>query len=108
MRDYFHVVDLALAHVAAVEKVRLLDPVEIINIGTGNGLSVLEIVQEFERISGVSLNLRMAPRRPGDVSALWADVTKASRKLGFQSNHGIAEMCRDTWNWQSRNKFGYE
>jgi UDP-glucose 4-epimerase len=107
VRDYIHVVDLALAHIAAIEQISALGPFEVINIGTGKGFSVLEMVQEFKRQSGQEVNFKIIPRRLGDAPAVWADASKASLKLGFQANRGAAEMCLDTWRWQSRNPDGY-
>jgi UDP-glucose 4-epimerase len=108
VRDYIHVVDLARAHVAAVDHIRELGPFEAVNIGTGNGISVLQMVSEFEQQSSNKINYRIAPRRPGDAAEVWADVSKAKRMLGFQAKFGVSEMCRDTWRWQSANPNGYQ
>ena len=108
VRDYIHVVDLARAHVAAVDHIRELRPFEAINIGTGNGISVLQIVSEFEQQSCNQVNYQTAPRRPGDAAEVWADVSKAKRVLGFRAKFGVPEMCRDTWHWQSANPNGYQ
>ena len=108
VRDYIHVVDLAQAHVAAMEKMNSLQPFEAINIGTGEGLSVLQIVKEFQIQSGKAVRYQIAPRRPGDAPAVWADATKAINKIGFKAVRGISEMCRDTWRWQSSNPTGFE
>lgn len=107
VRDYIHVVDLAQAHVAAVEQIATLAPFDFINIGTGNGLSVLQMVKEFEKQSGTVVKFEIVPRRPGDAPAVWADASKAAEKLGFIAKYGVAEMCRDTWRWQSSNPNGY-
>ena len=107
VRDYIHVVDLAQAHVAAVEKIAELAPFEVINIGTGNGLSVLQMVKEFENQSGTVVKFQIAPRRPGDAPRVWADASKAKEKLGFTAKYGAVEMCQDTWRWQSLNPNGY-
>ena len=107
VRDYIHVVDLAQAHVAAVEHLETLDPFEVINIGTGEGLSVLQMVKEFESQSGKSVGYQIGPRRPGDAPAVWADATKAINKIGFKAVRGINEMCKDTWRWQSANPRGF-
>ena len=102
IRDYIYVVDLAKAHVVAVQ--RLLDgtgaAVEIFNVGTGHGNSVLEVVQTFEQATGVKLNYRIGPPRPGDVPAIYADVTKATDELGFQTTATLAEALRSAWKWQ--------
>ena len=108
VRDYIHVCDLAQAHVAAVEKMSELAPFEAINIGTGRGVSVLEIVREFERQSDKKINFKFVSRRVGDAPAVWADDSKAVRKLQFKAKLGIAEMCRDTWNWTQKNPQGYK
>lgn len=107
VRDYIHVVDLAQAHVAAVEKIAELAPFEVINIGTANGLSVLQMVKEFENQSGTAVKFQIAPRRPGDAPTVWADASKAKEKLGFTAKYGAVEMCQDTWRWQSLNPNGY-
>ena len=107
VRDYIHVVDLAQAHVAAVEQLETLDSFEVINIGTGEGLSVLQMVNEFEKQSGKTVKFQIAARRPGDAPAVWADVAKAINKIGFKAKRGIVEMCQDTWHWQSANPTGY-
>ena len=107
VRDYIHVVDLAQAHVAAVEQLETLEDFEAINIGTGEGFSVLQMVKEFEIQSGETVRYQIAPRRPGDAPAVWADATKAINKIDFNATRGIAEMCRDTWHWQSSNPTGY-
>lgn len=108
VRDYIHVVDLARAHVAAVDYIQELAPFEAINVGTGNGMSVLQMVSEFELQSGKKVNFQIAPPRPGDAAEVWADVSKATRMLGFQAKFGASEMCRDTWRWQSANPNGYK
>lgn len=107
VRDYIHVVDLAHAHVAAVEKIETLEPFEVINVGTGKGLSVLQMIQEFEKQSGKTIAYRVVQRRPGDAPEVWADATKATDKIGFKSSFGIVEMCQDTWRWQRKNPTGY-
>jgi len=107
VRDYIHVTDLALAHLAAVEQIIALGSFEAINIGTGNGLSVLQMVNEFEEKSGKIVKYQIASRRQGDAPAVWADVSKAALKLNFQAKRGVEEMCRDTWRWQSANPNGY-
>lgn len=107
VRDYIHVVDLARAHVAAVEQFSTLESFEVINIGTGKGLSVLQIVKEFEKQSGKLVAYQIGQRRPGDAPAVWADASKAIDKIGFQAIRGIVEMCKDTWRWQNANPRGY-
>lgn len=107
VRDYVHVVDLAQAHVAAVEQLETLNTFEVINIGTGKGLSVLQMVKEFEKQSGKSVGYQIGPRRPGDAPAVWAEVSKAIERIGFKASRGIVEMCQDTWRWQDANPTGY-
>ena len=107
VRDYIHVVDLALAHVAAVEQISSLAAFEAINIGAGEGLSVLQMVHEFEKQSGKTVKFQIGPRRPGDAPSVWADASKAAEKIGFTAKRGVSEMCRDTWTWQSQNPNGY-
>ena len=107
IRDYIHVVDLAQAHVAALKKISSFAAFEAINIGTGEGLSVLQMVNEFEKQSGKSVEYQIARRRSGDAPAVWADASKAAGTIGFTANRGAAEMCRDTWIWQSQNPNGY-
>ena len=107
VRDYIHVVDLAQAHIAAVEQINTLEPFEVINVGTGEGFSVLQLVKEFEKQSGKKIAYQIGQRRPGDAPALWADATKAISKIGFSATRGIVEMCQDTWRWQSENPTGY-
>ena len=107
VRDYIHVVDLAQAHIAALEQIDTLKPFEVINIGTGAGLSVLQMVREFERQSGKTVRFQITQRRPGDAPAVWAEASKAIDKIGFTAARGIVEMCQDTWRWQSANPTGY-
>lgn len=107
VRDYIHVVDLAQAHVAAVEQLETLEPFEVINIGTGAGVSVLQMIKEFEKQSGKQIRYQICQRRPGDAPAVWAEASKAVEKIGFKPSHGIVEMCQDTWHWQSSNPTGY-
>ncbi|GAB3574140.1 NAD-dependent epimerase/dehydratase family protein [Hymenobacter daeguensis] len=103
IRDYIHVVDLAKAHIVAVQ--RLLDRkagevVETFNVGTGNGNSVLEVVQTFEKATGQKLNYSIGPRRPGDVPAIYADATKAEQVLGFKTETSLADSLASAWKWQ--------
>ena len=107
VRDYIHVVDLAQAHIAALEQINTLEPFEVINIGTGEGISVLQMVKEFEKQSGRTVRYQISQRRQGDAPAVWADAAKAINKLGFKATRGIVEMCQDTWRWQEANFTGY-
>lgn len=107
VRDYIHVLDLAEAHIAAVERIDQLEPFEAFNIGTGAGLSVLQMVKEFEKQSGTPIAYRISQRRQGDAPAVWADATKARDKIDFRASRTIVEMCQDTWRWQCNNPTGY-
>jgi UDP-glucose 4-epimerase len=105
IRDYIHVVDLALAHVVAVR--RLLEsrgkrPFEYFNIGTGTGHTVLEVVRAFEKVSGVKLPYRIVERRPGDIEQVWADTALANRELGWKAERGLEEMLASAWAWEQR------
>ena len=107
VRDYIHVVDLAEAHARALECAATRRGTLALNVGTGNGYSVLELIAAFERVSGKPVPFDIAPRRPGDVAALWADPTHAMELLGWTADRGVAAMCEDTWRWQMRNPNGY-
>lgn len=108
VRDYIHVVDLARGHIAAINKLLEKPGVVVYNLGTGNGYSVLQVVDAFEKASGRKVNYKIVPRRPGDVAACYADPTKAREELHWQAEFGIEEMCRDSWNWQSKNPNGFD
>lgn len=107
IRDYIHVTDLARAHVAAIEKQINLQPFEAINLGSGKGTSVLELVEAFEIVSGVKIELKICSPRDGDVAESWANSMTASHKLGWKTTLSLREMCRDTWAWQKNNPTGY-
>lgn len=107
VRDYIHVVDLALGHLKALEKLSANPGVVAYNLGTGQGYSVLDVVHAFERASGRNIPYQIAPRRPGDVAASFADPTKARIELGWAATRGLDDMCRDAWRWQSNNPDGY-
>ena len=108
VRDYIHVVDLALGHIKAVERVLKKTGVDIYNLGTGNGYSVLDVVETFKRVNGVDVPYKIAPRRPGDIATCYANADKAYRELGWKAERNLEDMCRDTWNWQKKNPNGYE
>ena len=108
VRDYIHVVDLALGHLKALEKLNSKPGLVIYNLGTGNGSSVLDMVKAFEEASGKSVPYKIAPRRPGDIAECYADPLKAERELGWKAVRGIKEMCQDAWRWQSQNPNGYK
>ncbi|MDY6826531.1 MAG: UDP-glucose 4-epimerase GalE [Bacillota bacterium] len=102
VRDYIHVMDLAEGHLAAMEK--LTPGVQVFNLGTGRGTTVLELVRAFEEATGVKIPYKVVGRRPGDVSAAYADVSKAKKELGWQAKRGLKEMCRDAWGFEQGNK----
>ena len=108
VRDYIHVMDLAAGHVAALAWMDGKTGCEVFNLGTGRGTSVLEIVKAFSEACGKELPYVIEPRRAGDVTANYADCTKAKEMLGWEAQYDIADMCRDGWNWQSHNPNGYE
>ena len=107
VRDYIHVTDLARAHLAAIEWTARARGCEAFNLGTGKGVSVLEMVKAFSEASGRPIPVRIAPRRPGDVATCFADASKAEAELGWRAELGLDEMCRSAWHWQSRNPDGY-
>lgn len=107
VRDYIHVVDLTEGHLQALEALQTRTGAHVWNLGTGQGYSVLEMVQAFESASGRPVPFRMAPRRPGDIATSYADPAKAERELGWRARRGLDEMMRDAWRWQSMNPEGY-
>ncbi len=103
IRDYIHVVDLAKAHVIAVDRMlngKMKKQCEVFNLGTGNGFSVLEVINSFEKVSGVKLNYKIVDRRPGDVIEVWADTSFANKELGWKAEKGLDEMMLSAWNWE--------
>ena len=108
VRDYIHVVDLAKAHLAALNWLDNKPGLDVFNIGTGHGYSVLDIVKAYEKATGKKINYKIAPRRPGDIDECYADPTKAREVLGWEAKLGIDEMCRDAANWQEKNPNGYD
>ncbi|CAD6332585.1 unnamed protein product [Miscanthus lutarioriparius] len=110
VRDYIHVVDLADGHIAALRKLyEDSDKIgcEVYNLGTGKGTSVLEMVAAFEKVSGKKIPLMLAGRRPGDAEIVYAATAKAEKELKWKAKYGVEEMCRDLWNWASKNPYGY-
>ncbi len=109
VRDYIHVVDLAIGHLKAIEKLEKSPDLglKIYNLGTGKGYSVLQIVKAFEKASGRSVAYKICPRRPGDIAECWADPALAAEELGWKAERGIEEMCEDAWRWQKKNPYGY-
>ena len=108
VRDYIHVMDLAEGHVKAWQVCGEQAGLHIYNLGTGQGVSVLEMVQAFARASGLDINYKLVDRRPGDVAECWADPAKAQRELGWNASRTIDDMTRDSWRWQQANPNGYE
>ncbi len=104
VRDYIHVVDLSLGHVKAVERIQDRTGVDIYNLGTGNGYSVLQTVKAFEKASEKTINYKIVDRRPGDIAQCYADPSKAKAELGWAAQYGIEEMCADAWNF-AKNRF---
>lgn len=107
VRDYIHVVDLAVGHIKTLPKLFKNPGVVIYNLGTGNGFSVLEMVKGFEAASNQTVPYKIVDRRPGDIAACWADPSKAKEELGWEAKKSLADMCEDTWRWQKNNPNGY-
>lgn len=107
VRDYIHVVDLAKAHLCALESIKERRGLDHFNIGTGKGYSVLDVVKAYEQASGVKINYRICERRAGDIDEYYGDPTKAAEILGWSAKYGIEEMCADSHNWQTKNPDGY-
>ena len=108
VRDYIHVVDLAKGHVKALKKIKEKAGLNIYNLGTGTGYSVLDIVKNFEEATGVKIPYVIRDRRPGDIATCYSKADKAEKELGWKAVNGIKEMCEDSWRWQSQNPNGYE
>lgn len=107
VRDYIHVVDLAIGHVRAIEKLKDKEGVSIYNLGTGNGYSVLEVVKAYEKACGKAIKYEIKPRRSGDIATCYAEAAKAAKELHWKAERGIEKMCEDSWRWQSMNPDGY-
>lgn len=108
VRDYIHVVDLALGHIKALEKLAKHPGLVTYNLGTGVGYSVLDIIKNFEKACGKEIPYKITPRRPGDIDMCYADPTKAKEELGWEATRSIDKMCEDAWRWQAQNPKGYE
>ncbi len=107
VRDFIHVVDLALAHLKAIEYTGNMKGIDYINVGTGNGYSVLEMIAAFEKAWGAPVKYKIGPRRPGDIAECYADPKKAAETLGWRAERGLAQMCEDSARWQRMNPDGY-
>ena len=107
VRDYIHVVDLARGHIKALDALESLDSSFVVNLGTGTGYSVLDVVKAFEAASGKPVPYELVARRPGDIAECFADPAAAAKLLGWQAEHGIERMCADHWRWQSQNPKGF-
>lgn len=108
VRDYIHVVDLALGHIKAVEKALNSNEINAYNLGTGTGYSVLDIVKAFEKASGQPVNYKIVDRRPGDLATCYSDPSKALNELGWKAERDLNKMCEDSWRWQKNNPNGFE
>ena len=108
VRDYIHVVDLAIGHLKALEKLKGNPGVVVYNLGTGTGYSVLDVVKAFEEATGKEVPYEIVDRRPGDAAAVYADPSKAKNELNWEAQKDLIEMCRDAWNWQTKNPNGYD
>lgn len=107
VRDYIHVVDLAIGHVKAIDKIKENPGVKVYNLGTGNGYSVLDVIKAFSKACGKDVPYQIKERRPGDIATCYSDASLAKKELGWEAQYGIDEMCADSWNWQSKNPNGY-
>lgn len=107
VRDYIHVVDLAIGHVKAIDKIKENPGVKVYNLGTGNGYSVLDVIKAFSKACGHDVPYQIKPRRPGDIATCYADASLAKEELGWEAQYGIEDMCADSWKWQSMNPNGY-
>lgn len=107
VRDYIHVSDLADGHIKALKKIKEKAGLCVYNLGTGNGVSVMELVKSFEKANDIKIPYEIKERRPGDIATCYADASKAGRELGWSAKRDIVDMCRDSWNWQSHNPNGY-
>lgn len=107
VRDYIHVVDLALGHLAALKKLKLNPGFQIYNLGTGKGTSVLEMVKAFEKANQVKIPYQIVARRPGDIAICYADASKAYKELGWKTQKSVFDACKDSWHWQQKNPKGF-
>jgi UDP-glucose 4-epimerase len=107
VRDYIHVVDLALGHLAALAKLNDNPGFAVYNLGTGKGTSVLEMVKAFEQATGVTISYKMVARRPGDIAVSYGDANKALKELGWKTEKTVFDACKDSWHWQQKNPKGF-
>jgi len=107
VRDYIHVVDLAVGHVKAIDKIKEDPGVKVYNLGTGNGYSVLDVIKAYSKACGHDVPYEIKPRRPGDIATCYADASLAKKELGWEAKYGIEDMCASSWKWQSMNPNGY-
>lgn len=108
IRDYIHVVDLALGHVKAVARVLSKSGLDVYNLGTGTGYSVLDVINAFEQANDLKINYKIGPRRAGDIAVCYSDPSKAYEELGWKAEKTLVDMCKDSWRWQSMNPKGYD
>ena len=108
IRDYIHVIDLAKGHIKALQEMKKKSQVLKVNLGTGNGYSVLEVVMAFEKASGKKIPYQITNRRLGDIASCYADPSYAEEKLGWKAEFDLNEMCEDVWRWQNNNPDGYK
>ena len=108
VRDYIHVVDIAIGHIRALEKLESNSGLVTYNLGTGNGFSVLQLVEAFSKACGKKIPYKIAPRRAGDVAICYADPSKANKELNWKAERSLAQMCEDSWRWQKNNPKGYK
>ncbi len=107
VRDYIHVVDLAIGHLRALDKLNTKPGLVTYNLGTGQGYSVIDMIKAFEKASGQTINYQIVARRPGDIAACYADTQKAQTELNWHATHSIDDMASSSWHWQSSNTNGY-
>jgi UDP-glucose 4-epimerase len=108
VRDYIHVVDLAKGHIKSIDAVKKNCGLQIYNLSTGHGYSVLDVVKTFEKVTGIKIPYTIEPRRAGDIATCYADASKALKELGWKTEYELEDMCRDSWNWQNKNPEGYK
>lgn len=108
VRDYIHVVDLAKGHIKSIDAVKKNCGLQIYNLSTGHGYSVLDVVKTFEKVTGIKIPYTIEPRRAGDIATCYADASKALNELGWKTEYALEDMCLDSWNWQNKNPEGYK